>query len=167
MISILHFAAIMVYPLHTFMFDAMMMKKLLISTLILTGLTLTACVKKEAPKEEEQVEVAPASEISTPEPVQFEQLDPVVVEEEVIEEAVPTVEIQREQTENTTTEIRREIKKPETSEPTPVKETSEEPVSKPASTAPAPAPKTNSDPENKSEDDAVADAIAAAMPALN
>ena len=131
MISILHFAAIIVYPLHTFMFDAMMMKKLLISTLILTGLTLTACVKKEAPKEEEQVEVTPASEISTPEPTQFEPLEPV--EPAAIEEEVaPTVEIQREQTENTTTEIRREIKKPETTEPAPVPETREEPASKPA-----------------------------------
>ncbi|MFN4367696.1 MULTISPECIES: hypothetical protein [Acinetobacter] len=140
----------------------MMMKKLLISTLILTGLTLTACVKKEAPKEEEQVEVTPASEISTPEPTQFEPLEPV--EPAAIEEEVaPTVEIQREQTENTTTEIRREIKKPETTEPAPVPETREEPASKPAETT----PKTNSNPENKSEDDAVADAIAAAMPALD
>jgi CTP synthase len=138
------------------------MKKLLISTLILTGLTLTACVKKEAPKEEEQVEVTPASEISTPEPTQFEPLEPV--EPAAIEEEVaPTVEIQREQTENTTTEIRREIKKPETTEPAPVPETREEPASKPAATT----PKTNSNPENKSEDDAVADAIAAAMPALD
>lgn len=167
MISILHFAAIIVYPLHTFMFDAMMMKKLLISTLILTGLTLTACVKKEAPKEEEQVEVTPASEISTPEPTQFEPLEPVepmVIEEEV----APTVEIQREQTENTTTEIRREVKKPEPaqSESAPAAETnsSTEQPAKPAAT-PA-APKNNSSSANKSEDDAVADAIAAAMPAL-
>jgi outer membrane biosynthesis protein TonB len=158
MISILHFAAIIVYPVHTFMFDAMMMKKLLISTLILTGLTLTACVKKEAPKEEEQVEVTPASEISTPEPAQFEPLEPV--EEAVIEEAPETtVEIEREETANTTTEIRREVKKPEPAEPTPTTEASEEPA--------ATTPRTNSDPENKSEDDAVADAIAAAMPALD
>ena len=158
MISILHFAAIIVYPVHTFMFDAMMMKKLLISTLILTGLTLTACVKKEAPKEEEQVEVTPASEISTPEPAQFEPLEPV--EEAVIEEAPETtVEIEREETANTTTEIRREVKKPEPAESTPTTEASEEPA--------ATTPRTNSDPENKSEDDAVADAIAAAMPALD
>ncbi|WP_216937357.1 MULTISPECIES: hypothetical protein [unclassified Acinetobacter] len=139
-----------------------MMKKLLICTVILTGLTLTACVKKEAPKEEEQVEVTPASEISSPAPAQFEPLEPVE-ETTVIEEVPPTVEIRREQTANTTTEIRREIKKPEATEPAPVTETSEEPAVKPTATA----PETSSNPENKSEDDAVADAIAAAMPALN
>jgi hypothetical protein len=78
------------------------------------------------------------------------------------------VEIQREQTANTTTEIRREVKKPEPaqSEPAPAAETnsSTEQPAKPAAT-PA-APKNNSSSANKSEDDAVADAIAAAMPAL-
>src|SRR5690606_41467905 len=96
----------------------MMMKKLLICTAILTGLTLTACVKKEAPKEEEQVEVTPASEVTTSEPAQFEPLEPVV-EEPAVEEIPPAVEVHREETENTTTEIRREIKQPAPVEPAP------------------------------------------------
>lgn len=144
----------------------MMMKKFLLCTVILTGLSLTACVKKEAPKEEEQVEVNPAPEVVTPEPAQFEPLEPV--EEAVIEE-VPetTVEIQREQTANTTTEIRREVKKPEPVEATPAPtRTPSENNPAPEPSKPAATPKSNSD-SNKSEEDAVADAIVAAMPALD
>lgn len=151
----------------------MMMKKLLICTVILTGLSMTACVKKEAPKEEEQVEVTPASEVLTPEPAKFEPLEAV---EDTVIEPMPetTVEIEREQTANTTTEIRREVKKPEPVEAAPaveattppVQETPAAPVRSAPASAPVSTPKTNTN-VSKSEDDAVADAIAAAMPALN
>jgi hypothetical protein len=157
MIYILSFAVIITPSTHSNLFDAMMMKKLLLCSLILTGFTLIGCVKKEAPKEEEQAEVTPASEVVTPaEPAEFEPLEPV--QEAATEEVPATVEIEREQTENTTTEIRREIKKPETAEPAAVDEPATKAVATPA--------KNNSDSGNKSEEDAVAAAIAAATPAL-
>jgi hypothetical protein len=83
-----------------------MNKKLLICGAIATGLLLTACVKKEAPKEEEQeqVEVA-ASEPTASVPTQLEPVE----EQPVVEEPTQQqVEVIREETPNTTTEIRRE-----------------------------------------------------------
>ena len=81
-------------------------KKLLICAAIAAGLLLTACVKKETPKEEdqEQVETA-ASETQPAEPAKFESLESTEPQE------IPTqVEIQHEETANTTTEIRRETR---------------------------------------------------------
>ena len=167
MISILHFAAIIVYPLHTFMFDAMMMKKLLISTLILTGLTLTACVKKEAPKEDEQEKVETTQQTEQiNEPVQLEPLDAT---ENTQVETPTNVEIERQETANTTTVIRREVTLPATTEapnaeaPKAVAAKAEAPKAEEKPTQAIPS-KSNS--ATQSEDDAVAAAIAAATPAL-
>ena len=137
-----------------------MNKKLLICGAIAAGLLLTACVKKEAPKEDESEQAATTQQTEqVTEPVQAEPLTPV--ESEQVE--IPThVEVERHETANTTTEIRREV-----SEPKPVE-------SKPAVKAEAPKAEdkptqaTQQKPSNtpQSEDDAVAAAIAAATPAL-
>ena len=135
-----------------------MNKKLLICGAIATALLVTACVKKEQPKQDEQEQVEVQTEQST-EPAQFEPLTPVESIENAEPELPAQVEVERTETANTTTEIRRET---------------------PAQPAPAPAPKaaapvaedkpTQARPSNntgaQSEDDAVAAAIAAATPAL-
>ncbi|RKG33977.1 internalin [Acinetobacter tianfuensis] len=137
-----------------------MNKKLLICGALAAGLLLTACVKKEAPKEEEQEQVETAA--SEAAPAEFQQLE-AASEPEI--EATPThTEVIREETPNTTTEIRRESVKPQ----------------EPAEAAPAQkaeAPKAEEKPTQaispkpagaaQSEDDAVAAAIAAATPALD
>ncbi len=71
---------------------------------------LTACVKKETPKEEEQEKVETAVSEPTPaEPAKFESLESVQTEEAQTQE--PTqVEVHHEETANTTTEIRRETR---------------------------------------------------------
>lgn len=132
-----------------------MNKKLLICGAIATGLLLTACVKKEAPKEEEQVEVV-ASEVAPVETAQPEELE--VASEPMIEEVPETVEVIREETPNTTTEIRRETRPAEPAAPA-----VEAP--KAQDTQSNYTPKTNTG-SAQSEEDAVNDAIAAAMPAL-
>ncbi|MHA3892280.1 internalin [Acinetobacter sp. GXMZU3951] len=132
-----------------------MNKKLLICGALAMGLFLTACVKKEEPKDDEQqVETNQAAS----EPAQFQPLEASQAEEEVV---IPAqVEVERQQTANTTTEIRRE----ET--PKPATQVTEAPKveEKPAPSAQQPT-KPNS--TAQSEDDAVAAAIAAATPALD
>lgn len=152
----------------------MMNKKLLICGALATGLLLTACVKKEAPKEEEQTEVA-ASEAT---PVQQPALETQSADQDqpLIEEVPETVEVIREETPNTTTEIRRETR-PAESNSAPAQAPSAPAQSTPAASQPAQAPKAkDTETEHKpktntgsaqSEDDAVADAIAAATPALD
>ena len=87
-----------------------MNKKLLICGAIAAGLLLTACVKKEAPKEDESEQAATTQQTEqVTEPVQAEPLPPV--ESEQVE--IPThVEVERHETANTTTEIRREVSEP-------------------------------------------------------
>jgi len=135
-----------------------MNKKLLICGAIATALLVTACVKKEQPKQDEQEQVEVQTEQTT-ETTQFEPLEPVENIEDTEPEMPAHVEVERTETANTTTEIRRET---------------------PSHAAPAPAPKaaapvaedkpTQARPSNntgaQSEDDAVAAAIAAATPAL-
>lgn len=140
----------------TLSLDVMMNKKLLICGAIATGLLLTACVKKEAPKEEEQVEVSAASENTPEAPVQFETLEPT---EQV--ESTETIENQREIQDTNVSpsvEVTREVTTPAAPAVTKVPA-----VEKPAATY---TPKTNTS-SAQSEDDAVADAIAAATPALD
>ena len=138
-----------------------MNKKFLICGALAMGLLLTACVKKEEPKDE-QTDTAQAASEPT-EQVQFQPLEASQPEAEVV---IPAqVEVERQETPNTTTEIRRETR--------PAQST---PATEPAASQPAQTPnaqdseteykpKTNSGAE-QSEDDAVADAIAAATPAL-
>ncbi len=137
-----------------------MNKKLLICGAIAAGLLLTACVKKEAPKEDEsgQVETTQQTE-QVIEPVQAEPLTPV--ENEQIE--IPThVEVERHETAHTTTEIRREVSEAQPAESKPViKAEAPKAEDKPTQVAQQ---KPNNTPQ--SEDDAVAAAIAAATPAL-
>lgn len=133
-----------------------MNKKLLICGAIAAGLLLTACVKKETPKEDEQEQVETAASEATP--AEFQQLE--VASEPVIEPMPTHTEVIREETANTTTEIRREsvqqasTETPKPSAPVQQAEAQQATTPKPAGTA-------------QSEDDAVAAAIAAATPALD
>ncbi len=71
---------------------------------------LTACVKKETPKEEEQDKVETAvSEPQPQKPAKFESLESVDTQEAQVQEQ-PQVEVHREETANTTTEIHRETR---------------------------------------------------------
>lgn len=125
-----------------------MNKKLLICATIATSLFLTACVKKESPTEEQaeqQVEVTETE--ATSEPVaEFTPLE--AIEESPVEPAV----------ESTVVEVAPVIESAPTARP----ETA--PAQDTATNYTAPV-KTNNT-TAQSEDDAVADAIAAAMPAL-
>lgn len=161
-------------------------KKLLICAALATGLLLTACVKKEEPKNEEQQEQATTETQTQPQPEpekiqEFESLESVDKQEA----PAAAVETTREETANTTTEIRREIRPaqtetpaatetPRTEQPKPAK-TEQPKAEQPVKTEPKPAkveqpkaePTTKSSTPAQSEDDAVAAAIAAATPALN
>lgn len=139
-----------------------MNKKFLICGLIAAGLFLTACSKKEQPKDENQSQM----ETSTQEqqPTELKPLQEAQNQQSTTER---TVVIERMETPNTTTEIRREQHHAAKPVETPVKE---EPKAEPktevstANTEEQPARSTTK--QNRSEDDAVADAIAAATPAL-
>lgn len=134
-----------------------MNKKLLICGALAMGLFLTACVKKEEPKDDEQqVETNQAAS----EPAQFQPLEASQAEEEVV---IPAqVEVERQETPNTTTEIRREeAPKPAATQVTATEAPKAE--EKPAPAVSQPKPNTTA----QSEDDAVAAAIAAATPALD
>ena len=163
------------------LFCAIMNKNFLICGAIAAGLLLTACVKKEAPKEDEQEKVETTQQIEqVNEPVQLEPLD---APENTPAEAPAQVEVERQETANTTTVIRREVReapKQTATEPAPKAEVPK--AAAPKTEAPkAAAPKTEaskaeekptqatpskSNSANQSEDDAVAAAIAAATPAL-
>lgn len=174
-----------------------MNRKLLICGAIMVGLVLTACSKKEAPENNDKQ----SPEQTTQQNVASEQLQsinkdgdnasaPMAEPEHKHAHDVPPehhskinaeqppkmVEVEREQTANTTTEIRREYKsetpKKSDKDTTPV--TSPEVHVEKVSTASAPevvkpkhhqAAKPQSG--NLSEDDAVAAAMSAAKPALN
>ncbi len=150
-------------------------KKLLICAAIATGLLLTACVKKEEPKnEEQQSEQSTETQITEQQPEsvetnqQFETLESVDTEEA----PAPSVETMREETENTTTEIRRETRPAQSQSNSTPTETSRTESARPAQTEQN-APRTEQPKAPKpsgpsqSEEDAVAAAIAAATPALN
>ena len=141
-------------------------KKLLICAALATGLLLTACVKKEEPKNEEQSEQASEAQTtqaaSQPEPTQeFQPLESV----DKPATPAPVIEISREQTANTTAEIRRET------QPAQIQATEEATATTAQAEQPKPAkveqPKAVKPATAQTEDDAVAAAIAAATPALN
>lgn len=158
-------------------------KKLLICAALATGLLLTACVKKEEPKNEEQQEQSTTETQTQPQPEpekiqEFESLESVDKQEA----PAPAVETTREETANTTTEIRREIhpaqtetpaatETPRTEQPKPAKTEQPKAEPKPAKVEQPKAEQTAKAPKSstpaQSEDDAVAAAIAAATPALN
>ena len=138
-------------------------KKLLICAALATGLLLTACVKKEEPKNEEPSEQTSETQTtqaaSQPEPTQeFQPLESV----DKPATPAPVIEISREQTANTTTEIRRETQPAQIQATEEATAQAEQPkpakVEQPKAVKPATA---------QTEDDAVAAAIAAATPALN
>ena len=87
-----------------------MNKKLLICGAIATALLVTACVKKEQPKQDEQEQVEVQTEQTT-ETAQFEPLEPVENIEDTEPEMPAHVEVERTETANTTTDIRRETPK--------------------------------------------------------
>lgn len=157
-----------------------MNKKILFCGAIAAALLLTACVKKEAPKEDEEAQVEPKKTEQVNEPVQLQPLDEP--ETTPVEEPAKHVEVERHETANTTTEIRREVRDapqhaaahdtkteaPKPATPKPEKTETQKPVKAevtPPKTEEKSTPvKANSDAQ--SEDDAVAAAIAAATPAL-
>ena len=142
-------------------------KKLLICAALATGLLLTACVKKEEPKNEEPSEQTSETQTTqaASQPQQNQEFQPL---ESVDKPAAPVIEMSREETPNTTTEIRRETRPAQTAEDTTTAQ-AEQP--KPAQTEQKPAkveqPKAVKPTPAQTEDDAVAAAIAAATPALN
>lgn len=152
-----------------------MNKKLLICGVIATGLLLSACVKKETPVEEETRAEVPNTQVKAEE--KFENLTPTEPEQpapvaEAAQPAAKKIEVIREETANTTTEIRRETR-PVPAEPKPqVRTETAKAEPKPQAnteavkteTAKVEAPRSSS---NQSQDDAVAAAIAAATPALD
>ena len=134
-----------------------MNNKLLLCGAIAASLLLTACVKKEAP-EDEQEQVETTEQVN--QPAQTVPLEAV----ENNESQVPAqVEVEREETPNTTTVIRREVREaPQQTTTETAQAEAPKAQPKPASEAP-----TKSNNEAQSEDDAVAAAIAAATPALD
>ncbi|ESK40415.1 hypothetical protein P256_00867 [Acinetobacter nectaris CIP 110549] len=173
----------------------MMNKKLLICGVIMAGLVLTACSKKEAPQNNDKQEQAtsqnnvaseqlqsinkdtPPAPMAEPEQQKPHETVPPEHHSELAAEKPPKmVEVEKEQTANTTTEIRREYK----SEQPKVETTANVPVhpEQVSTSAASPAPevvkpkhhhvaKPQSTNANLSEDDAVAAAMSAAKPALN
>jgi len=150
-----------------------MNKKLLICGAIATALVVSACVKKEAPKEDEQEKVE-ITQPSSSEPAQFESLpstEPTQAQQQV--EIPAHVEVERTQSENTTTEIRtttheahattQNTQTTETAKPVKAESVKAETTQTQAATSTAPKTKSGA---AQSEDDAVAAAIAAATPAL-
>ncbi|TXJ02440.1 MAG: internalin [Acinetobacter sp.] len=124
-------------------------KNFLICAALATGLLVTACVKKEEPKTEDQQEQT----VET----QQEQAEINASVDSVSQPAVvvePVIEISREETTNTTTEIRRETRPVQT-----------QPLNNDTAMQTTPKPVT-ANTGTQSEDDAVAAAIAAATPAL-
>ncbi|WP_154650763.1 internalin [Acinetobacter gerneri] len=161
----------------------MMNKKLLLCGLIASGLLLTACVKKETPKEDEQEKVE--TQQQTEQPAKFENLQEVEQHpQQPVDNSIPTrVEVDHEETNNTTTTIRREYhdsasEQHDDAKPRAEQVSAREDVKPKAESV---KPKAESTLQNngdsaqsrpakpksaQSEDDAVAAAIAAATPAL-
>ncbi len=171
-----------------------MNKKLLICGAIATGLLLTACVKKETPKDDEQEKVE--TQQKTEQPAKFENLQSVEQNNQQNDNSVPTrVEVEHQETNNTSTTIRREIRESNSDDAaTPVRSHHEQTAQDDSDTKPAKAenvkpkaevvkakaestlhssdeaavakPKPSKVKSAQSEDDAVNAAIAAATPAL-
>lgn len=141
-----------------------MNKKLLICGAIATALLITACVKKEEPKQEEPEQVdTVASEAMPASEAQFQSLD--AADNAPIEPTPAQTEIIREETPHTTTEIRRETPAAPVEEaPRPAAPKAEAPKAEDKPTQAAPKQHNGG---AQSEDDAVAAAIAAATPALD
>lgn len=154
-----------------------MNKKLLICGAIATALLVSACVKKEEPKESEKEKVESTQAAS--EASQFENLPSTEQQTNAQQEQIPAhVEIERTETPNLSTEVRREV----THEAHATTQATEKNEAKPAATEAKPEPKpakaesvkaetsqtqtAKSNTGAQSEDDAVAAAIAAATPAL-
>ena len=142
-----------------------MNKKLLICGAIATALLITACVKKEEPKQEEQEQVdTSASDAQPAEPAKFESLDSA--DNQPIEPVPAHQDVIREETPNTTTEIRREVRDTKPAEEAPKSAAPKAEAPKAEDKPTQAAPKQNSS-SAQTEDDAVAAAIAAATPALD
>ena len=144
-----------------------MNKKLLLCGAIATSLLLTACVKKETPNEDEQEQVETTQQ--TEQVNQPAEAIPLESAENSEAQAPAQVEIEREETANTTTVIRREVSQQNAAEapkaePKPATPKPEAPQAEPK---PVPEASAKSNSETQSEDDAVAAAIAAATPALD
>ena len=156
-----------------------MNKKLLICGAIATALLVTACVKKEPPKEEQTEQAAPNKQ---PKPVQLESVE--TAESSTIPATVPEasrIEVEQQESNHTSTTIRREYHEAEPTEAAakaePAKKVEEQKTAeiKQVETKPAKAESVKTETQSavtakstasQSEDDAVAAAIAAATPAL-
>lgn len=148
-----------------------MNKKILMCAAIATALLFTACAKKESPNEDDREQTVETKELSE-ETVNLEAL-----EDQDNDEIPPRVEVEHQESNNTSATIRREYSdasddelyaradvvsnsKPAATEAKPQTE------NKPKAETPAPSPKASSS-TSQTEDDAVAAAIAAATPALD
>ena len=158
-----------------------MNKKFLVCGAIVTAILVTACVKKEEPKNESAEQTAASTVVQ--QPAQFENLESSETQNAEQQNtqttnttdvpAVPRVEVERTETANTTTEIRRTTGATEATTPPPAPKPAKAESVK-AETQPT-EHKINNEPKApvkantstaQSEDDAVAAAIAAATPAL-
>ncbi|MEB3752969.1 hypothetical protein [Acinetobacter sp. MD2(2019)] len=156
-----------------------MNKKLLICGAIVAGLVLVACSKKENASEPQEQQ---AQSEQTAQNAASEQFHPLNNNEQTAPVATPApepkVEVEHQETNNTTTEIRRETRPAQpaatddsdahAATETPVKDKT--PAKDPSDDTPVKAAKSDAPKKSSSgklsEDDAVAAAIAAATPAL-
>ena len=156
-----------------------MNKKLLLCGVIAVGLLLVACSKEKEPSQDNQP--AQSEQTTNPASEQFHSINETTAQ--AASEVAPpapqarkVVEIQREETEHTTTEIRRETK--DVTADTATTDNTTAPATNSSTTTESSANSSNSQavtekkpaPSKKAhltEDDAVAAAIAAAKPALN
>ncbi len=161
-----------------------MNKKLLFCGVIAVGLLLVACSKEKEPSQDNQP--AQSEQTTNPASEQFHSINETTAQ--AASEVAPpapqarkVVEIQREETEHTTTEIRRETKDvtaDTATTPAATTDNTTAPATNSSTTTESSANSSNSQavtekkpaPSKKAhltEDDAVAAAIAAAKPALN
>ena len=161
-----------------------MNKKLLLCGAIAAGLLLVACSKEKEPSQDNQP--AQSEQTTNPASEQFHSINETTAQ--AASEVAPpapqarkVVEIQREETEHTTTEIRRETKDvtaDTATTPAATTDNTTAPATNSSTTTESSANSSNSQavtekkpaPSKKAhltEDDAVAAAIAAAKPALN
>ncbi len=179
MIFISEFIVIICILLKT-IFCVNMNRKLLFCGAIAAAILLISCVKKEAPKEDEQDKAA-TTEQQAEQPAQFENLqsaEPSDAQQQDSsenteqqpagnsEQQAPSsrVEMEHQETDNTSTTIRREYRDADSSAHREAK-----PAAKAESARPSREPSDSSAAKSgtvQSEDDAVAAAIAAATPAL-
>ena len=136
----------------------MMNKKLLLCAAIASSLFLAACVKKEAPTEAQSDEVEVSTEVTSEPAMEFTPLEPVDQAATAATESIPTEDYSITEAPITESHSTTQPNNPNTTA-APAAE-----AAKAQDTPTQYVPKDKS--STQSQDDAVADAIAAATPAL-